>query len=239
MHQEVTITVGDLFAYSEEPSLNLSRIRDSSGSFYRARNSPTRYHVQVERAASGICKSRPGRAPVVIMTSCCQAGEEQGLLGSLHYASESYPHVVHGNLDQMACDAGELRDQEANITLMAHSDMLAYHVEGEPPQLAFPKFVNPHIAAARTLTPNHRIGTQEVINLISLVASVYSPELVVGSAPVCVQTTRRQPLLTYNRQICCSDHMTFHERGFPAAQLFERGGPIADPMYHNSGKRST
>jgi len=87
---------------------------------------------------------------------------------------------------------------------MAHSDMLAYHVPGEPPQLAFPK-----------------IGTQEVIDLISKVASTYSPELVVGSTPA-----------------CCSDHQTFHEQGFPAAQLFERGGPIADPMYHNSGDLS-
>jgi len=118
------------------------------------------------------------------MISCYQAGEEQGLLGSGSYARESCPHLVRGTLDQMACDAGELRDQEANITLMAHSDMLAYRVEGEPPQLAFPKFANPHVATARTLTPNYRIGTQEVIDLISKVASVYSPELVVGSTPV-------------------------------------------------------
>ena len=122
---------------------------------------------------------------------------------------------------------------------MAHSDMLAYHVEGEPSQLAFPKFVNPRVAATRTLTPNYRIGTEEVIDLISKVASVYSPELVVGSTPVRAQTAHGQPLLTHNHQACCSDHMTFHEQGFPAAQLFERGGPIADPMYHNSGKRST
>ncbi|KAF9791293.1 hypothetical protein BJ322DRAFT_1040893 [Thelephora terrestris] len=113
------------------------------------------------------------------------AGEEQGLWGSRGYALE-------------------LWNQGANITLMAHSDMLAYRVPGEPAQLAFPK-----------------IGTGEVVDLISKVASIYSPELVVGSTPA-----------------CCSDHQTFHEQGFPAAQLFERGGPIADPMYHNSGDLS-
>lgn len=28
---------------------------------------------------------------------------------------------------------------------------------------------------------------------------------------------------------------SFHEQGFPATQVFERAGPIADPMYHQSG----
>jgi hypothetical protein len=59
-------------------------------------------------------------------------------------------------------------------------------------------------------------------------------------------------------QVCCSDHQvslapllfrrikadgirritfaqSFHFQGFPATQLFERAGRIADPMYHNSG----
>ena len=43
---------------------------------------------------------------------------------------------------------GELRSQGANITLMAHSDMLAYRVPGEPPQLAFPEFVTSRIMSA-------------------------------------------------------------------------------------------
>ncbi|KAG8876450.1 hypothetical protein FRB98_007266 [Tulasnella sp. 332] len=39
-------------------------------------------------------------------------------------------------------------------------------------------------------------------------------------------------------QACCSDHQSFHEQGFAATQLFERAGPIIDPMYHNSGDLS-
>lgn len=31
---------------------------------------------------------------------------------------------------------------------------------------------------------------------------------------------------------------SFHSVGFPASQVFERAGPIADPMYHNSGDLS-
>ena len=34
--------------------------------------------------------------------------------------------------------------------------------------------------------------------------------------------------------MCCGDHRSFYEQGFPATQLFERNGPIADPMYHSS-----
>ena len=49
-------------------------------------------------------------------------------------------------------------------------------------------------------------------------SSLYSPELELGYSAA-----------------CCSDHQSFHENGFPATQLFERAGPIADPMYHNTG----
>lgn len=34
---------------------------------------------------------------------------------------------------------------------------------------------------------------------------------------------------------CCSDHQSFDAIGYPATWVFERNGPIADPMYHNSG----
>ena len=65
------------------------------------------------------------------------------------------------------------------------------------------------------------IGTPEAAYLVGNVSSLYSPELKVGFTPA-----------------CCSDHQPFHENGFPATQLFERAGPIADPMYHNSGDLS-
>lgn len=65
------------------------------------------------------------------------------------------------------------------------------------------------------------IGTPEVAQLIANVSALYSPELKVGYTSA-----------------CCSDHQPFHEQGFPASQLFERAGPIADPMYHNSGDLS-
>jgi Zn-dependent M28 family amino/carboxypeptidase len=66
--------------------------------------------------------------------------------------------------------------------------------------------------------PFRSIGTPEVAYLVSNISSLYSPELELGFTPA-----------------CCSDHQPFHENGFPATQLFERAGPIADPMYHNSG----
>ncbi|KAI0789225.1 hypothetical protein C8Q75DRAFT_718867 [Abortiporus biennis] len=65
------------------------------------------------------------------------------------------------------------------------------------------------------------IGTPEVTQLVANLSSIYSPELTVGNTPA-----------------CCSDHQSFHEQGFPASQVFERAGPILDPMYHNSGDLS-
>ncbi|KAI0946051.1 hypothetical protein AcV7_010132 [Taiwanofungus camphoratus] len=116
---------------------------------------------------------------------CAFAGEEQGLYGSKYYARE-------------------MREKDANLTLMIQADMLAYHAAGEPPQLGLPDL----------------IGTAEVTQLVANLSAIYSPELTVGFTPA-----------------CCSDHQSFHEQGFPASQVFERAGPIADPMYHNSGKR--
>ncbi|OSD03728.1 Zn-dependent exopeptidase [Trametes coccinea BRFM310] len=66
-----------------------------------------------------------------------------------------------------------------------------------------------------------RIGTPEVTQLVANLSAIYSPELTVGFTPA-----------------CCSDHQSFHNQGFPATQVFERAGPIADPMYHNSGDLS-
>ncbi|KAI9511150.1 Zn-dependent exopeptidase [Russula earlei] len=111
------------------------------------------------------------------------AGEEQGLLGSQHYARE-------------------MRRAERNLTLMVQADMIAYHEPGEPPQLGLPEI----------------IGTPEVTQLVANISTMYAPELTVGFTPV-----------------CCSDHQSFHFQGFPATQVFERAGLIADPMYHNSG----
>ncbi|KJA29635.1 hypothetical protein HYPSUDRAFT_152557 [Hypholoma sublateritium FD-334 SS-4] len=66
-----------------------------------------------------------------------------------------------------------------------------------------------------------RIGTPEASQLVANISAIYSPELHVGITPA-----------------CCSDHQSFHEQGFAATQVFERAGPIADPMYHNSGDLS-
>ncbi|KAF8556754.1 Zn-dependent exopeptidase [Imleria badia] len=62
------------------------------------------------------------------------------------------------------------------------------------------------------------IGTPEVAELVAKIAAIYSPELTVGYTAA-----------------CCSDHQSFHQQGYAATQVFERAGPIADPMYHNSG----
>ncbi|KAL4071558.1 hypothetical protein V8B97DRAFT_1870918 [Scleroderma yunnanense] len=62
------------------------------------------------------------------------------------------------------------------------------------------------------------IGTPEVAQFAANISAIYSPELKIGLTPV-----------------CCSDHQSFHQQGFPATHFFERITRIADPMYHNSG----
>ncbi|KAH7097785.1 hypothetical protein BKA62DRAFT_715545 [Auriculariales sp. MPI-PUGE-AT-0066] len=42
-------------------------------------------------------------------------------------------------------------------------------------------------------------------------------------------------LLVGITRACCSDTQSFLENGFIATEMFERAGPIADPMYHSSG----
>ncbi|KAF6762203.1 hypothetical protein DFP72DRAFT_987537 [Ephemerocybe angulata] len=71
------------------------------------------------------------------------------------------------------------------------------------------------------MTAYQRIGTPDVTNLVGNISALYSPELTVGYSSA-----------------CCSDHQSFIEQGFPASQVFERAGPIADPFYHNSGDLS-
>ncbi|KAK2466025.1 hypothetical protein APHAL10511_001667 [Amanita phalloides] len=98
--------------------------------------------------------------------------------------------------------AYQLKQHKTNVTLMIQADMLAYRAYQEPPQLGLPDLIGSPVAA----------------ELVTKVASIYSPELHVDFTPV-----------------CCSDHQSFHEQGYVATHLFERAGPIMDPMYHNSG----
>ncbi|KAL1937905.1 hypothetical protein VTO73DRAFT_12655 [Trametes versicolor] len=101
--------------------------------------------------------------------------------------------------------ARELREQGANVTLMIQADMLAYRVLGEPPQLG--------------LSDPTLLGTAELTQILANISAIYSPELTVGYLP-------------YPGG---SDHESFHEQGFPAAQVYERAGFPKDPMYHNTG----
>jgi hypothetical protein len=100
------------------------------------------------------------------------------------------------------------------------------------------------------------IGTPEVTQLVANVSAIYTPELVVGFTPVCLQfvvvhvpsrrncyryaavTTRQVSLclgFMFGHKADGISSQSFHFQGFPATQLFERAGRIADPMYHNSG----
>ncbi|KAF9346846.1 hypothetical protein BGX26_001640 [Mortierella sp. AD094] len=62
------------------------------------------------------------------------------------------------------------------------------------------------------------IGSPELSKLLIKVTEIYVPNAVVGYTSA-----------------CCSDHQSFHDQGFPASSFFERVGPIADPMFRNSG----
>ncbi|KZS88805.1 Zn-dependent exopeptidase [Sistotremastrum niveocremeum HHB9708] len=78
------------------------------------------------------------------------AGEEQGLVGSRAYAKE-------------------LREADADITLMVQADMIAYHSPSEPQQLGLPEY----------------IGTPEVATLLTNISSLYAPNLYVGPTRAC------------------------------------------------------
>ncbi|KAI5984998.1 hypothetical protein EDC04DRAFT_2913983 [Pisolithus marmoratus] len=105
--------------------------------------------------------------------------------------------------------AKELRERGANIVLMIQADMLAYHVPDERPQLGLAQF----------------IGTPELGSPLSAVA-------------ITRYDTLSFSVLIYGYEYSrFSGGKSFHEQGYPA-HLFERAGPIADPMYHNSGDLS-
>ncbi len=77
------------------------------------------------------------------------------------------------------------------------------------------------IPQARGTTPTRfpdKLATSTATNHIWNLAEIYTPELEQGYTPA-----------------CCSDHQSFWEQNFPATWVFERNGPIADPMYHKSG----
>lgn len=64
------------------------------------------------------------------------AGEEQGMVGSRVYVREfsSFLRCFSISTDTFST-LGELKKAGANITMMIQGDMLAYHADGEPPQL--------------------------------------------------------------------------------------------------------
>ncbi|SNX85274.1 related to aminopeptidase [Melanopsichium pennsylvanicum] len=62
-----------------------------------------------------------------------------------------------------------------------------------------------------------KLSTVSATRYVQQIAHIYAPQLEQGYTPA-----------------CCSDHQSFWENNFPATWVFERNGPIADPMYHNS-----
>ncbi|KAG6885609.1 hypothetical protein C0993_012356 [Termitomyces sp. T159_Od127] len=64
------------------------------------------------------------------------AGEEQGLLGSKAYSRKFILPFAQYVAQHVS---GELREANANLTMMIQADMLAYREPGEPPQLGLPE----------------------------------------------------------------------------------------------------
>ena len=87
-------------------------------------------------------------------------------------------------------------------------------------------------------TSSESIGTPEVTQLVANLSAIYSPELTVGFTGACCSdhqvSLQFHPPISFFSLIVALQ--SFHEQGFPATQVFERAGPIVDPMYHNSGK---
>jgi Zn-dependent M28 family amino/carboxypeptidase len=76
------------------------------------------------------------------------AGEEQGLLGSHHYARTSVVLRVFRIATHMIFSIEEMREADRDLTLMIQADMIAYHEPGEPQQLGLPKmYVSPSCVA--------------------------------------------------------------------------------------------
>ncbi|KAH9856280.1 Zn-dependent exopeptidase [Lenzites betulinus] len=102
--------------------------------------------------------------------------------------------------------ARQLREQGADITAMIQADMLAYNPPDEPFQLG--------------LSDPALVGTAELTQILANLSAIYSPVLA---------------KISYTPYAGGSDHLSFHEEGFPAAQVNERGGYLQDPMYHSKG----
>ncbi|KIJ43827.1 hypothetical protein M422DRAFT_169216 [Sphaerobolus stellatus SS14] len=115
------------------------------------------------------------------------AGEEQGLLGSRAYSKE-------------------LREADANVTLMIQSDMLGYHKAGEPPQLGLPA----------------TIGTTEVAQLLANVSHIYSPELSVGITLACCSDHQ-----TFHQQGFPATQ-AFERAGYIADPMYHNSGDVSD-----------
>ena len=82
---------------------------------------------------------------------------------------------------------------------MVQADMLAYHKNGEPPQLGLPDRYALH---ATVLQDTHtypmqliRIGTAEVTQLVANLSAIYSRELKVGFTPACCSDHQVRPIL--------------------------------------------
>jgi len=86
----------------------------------------------------------------------------------------------------------QMREERRNLTLMVQADMIAYHEPGEPPQLGLPETYVSSVKWYECLilsTSVNSIGTPEVAQLVANVSAMYSPELVVGFTPVCLQSS--------------------------------------------------
>ena len=76
------------------------------------------------------------------------AGEEQGLIGSGHYARMSFVLQVFRISTDIIYSTEEMRNADRDLTLMVQADMIAYHEPGEPQQLGLPKtYVSPSCVA--------------------------------------------------------------------------------------------
>lgn len=67
------------------------------------------------------------------------AGEEQGLIGSQHYASTSCSAAVFPRFSKLCFSTEDMRKEGRNLTLMVQADMIGYHEPGEPAQLGLPE----------------------------------------------------------------------------------------------------
>lgn len=150
------------------------------------------------------------------------SGEEQGLVGYKHYIQQlrlGRPPLPVGQSEEQVLSSrsssppplSPLSPSSSSSSPAPRSSLLRLSLQTD--MVGYRSNDEP-----LQLAFPDKLSTRSATSYLWSVAGLYAPEVLRGYTPA-----------------CCSDHQSSWEAGYPATWIFERNGPIADPMYHNSG----